>query len=808
VPDEPHMTASPLYAMGQLRRAIDSLAAGTDLGDRAQAEAKIARWRSVIAAMADGSLEAGSRTPVAGAPVWVTLEVAHGGFATGRFLAETPPDAQELVLLSRLDDGPPGLAGRERVNLWYLSDAGQQELLQMLAGDRYRVEVPEDAGLLVVAWLLEHGHYEAALDLVSELRPWMGRLRFTPRIAAEPRPAGPLVRVQTAGQVAAAMKDMRSRPQIAVMRETLSVWQPLFDRLVALWCDTVDGGLPQLAQDDAGEPGAAAVTGGWPCRRWPADWTQRRRAWLADYDEAARPHGRAGQHRSAKSNFARLRSALESCEEDSSALSGRDVGWIRRALANTITRHGAPGSPSRAALRAVQQEVMRRAAYADLARIVAARLGQFPADGGIPSLAGIAADVAGGEDQDVPEGEPVPAHLVKKASRALEAPVGELVERGIIGSGEVLAAVLPQITAQVLAADFDDPQLSTVYGQAYAAFRRRRSLLLLNLEHQVRFEELPWIAAMQPFRTASADTARAARQVLTQVTTLALTSFPQAILPNPLVSEMSTLAAQAGLSLPLVEEVAADIFMGTFTRKWALAAAVASTSLEGTLYARYYALPGQQAWTGSPRRASQVATGRWGKKTAEGFAVLCAARSGEARATGEPGRSVAVNGTILEQSQILTTHNLAVLIDSLDLRDRISSLAPGLADRAFAWLVRLLGHRPADRRAQLQAVKNAAYAWRQAICFLSLCEAPVQADALERLKGHVQAADEDFQARFRPAVDGLAHVIAGGHFDAAGFASAPGGGRRFLGWSAGPHWILSPATPRPSDRQTPDNDQS
>ena len=88
-----------------------------------------------------------------------------------------------------------------------------------------------------------------------------------------------MVRVQAAGKVAAAMNAMRPRPQIAVMRETLGVWYPLFDRLVALWCDTVDGDLPRLA------PGSGtdrAVTGGWPCRRWPADWAERRRTWLAD----------------------------------------------------------------------------------------------------------------------------------------------------------------------------------------------------------------------------------------------------------------------------------------------------------------------------------------------------------------------------------------------------------------------------------------------------------------------------------------------------------------------------------------------
>lgn len=186
MPDEPRTAASTWYAIGQLQRAIESLAASQDAAGLTRAEAKIARWRSVVAGMTGGSLSAGSRTPATGTPAWVTLEVAHGGFATGRLLAETALDADELRLLGELPGDVPGLTGRERVNLWFLGDAGQQDLLRALAEGRHRVEVPEDAGLLVVARLLEHGHLEAALDLVSELRPWMGRLRFTPRLAAAP----------------------------------------------------------------------------------------------------------------------------------------------------------------------------------------------------------------------------------------------------------------------------------------------------------------------------------------------------------------------------------------------------------------------------------------------------------------------------------------------------------------------------------------------------------------------------------------------------------------------------------------------
>jgi hypothetical protein len=275
--------------------------------------------------------------------------------------------------------------------------------------------------------------------------------------------------------------------------------------------------------------------------------------------------------------------------------------------------------------------------------------------------------------------------------------------------------------------------------------------------------------------------------MLAQVTLVAMTGFPQAIVPNKLVREMSTLAAQAGISVPLVEEVAADIFMGTFTDKWRQAAAIASRVLAGTLYARYYDLPDVQAWAKQPAGSAI----RWGKPTTEQFAGLCRARSAEARASAGNGSYVAANGAVLEQAQILTTHNLAALTGTLELRERVAAMAPDLADRAFTWAVRRQ-QQPSDPwRARLQAVKNAAYAWRQAIFFLSLCGDSDQAEVFARLRRLVDASAGDFAARFRPAVDGLDHVISGDRFDDSGRVQATGGGRRFLGWSVGPHWTLA-----------------
>jgi hypothetical protein len=742
------------YAYGQLERALRSTASAPDGAARARARAKAGRWADVLAGMTGGTLEIGSRTPVADTPAWVTLEVAHGGFATGRYLAEVPVHAGEAALAA----GGPGTTDRERLNLWYLTDAGLATLRAALAAESYRVEVPEDAALPVVAWLLDHGHAEAALDLVAELRPLLHRLRLAPLPGATPRPPGALVRLTTVGEVRESLRAATTKPAIAAMLETLRVWLPLFDRLVALWGDTVDGDLPRLT-------GSGVVDGGWPCRRWPEDWPRRRAQWLADHATASARHSASKAHTHPKSNFARLHRALLTCEHDSAGLTGRDVGWIRRALANTIAKHGAPGSEPRAALRAAQAAVAARPTHAELAAALAARLDRYPAGGGLP-----------GADPVVAE---APPHLAAKVARALEAPIEELVARDVITSGDVLATVLPQVTAQLLAANLEDGPLAALYAQTYAAFRRRRGLLLLDLEHQVRIEELPWIRALEPLRAHRPDAARAARHTLTQTVLLALGAFPQAILPNTLVRELGALAKQAGVPMPLVEEVAADIFTGTFTAKWRTAAEIASRVLAGTLYARYYDLP--EAW---PEPAPRPRWSRaFGKRTAGDFAAVCVARAAEARPGGGRG-FVAANGTVLEQSQILTTQNLAVLVEELELRDRVRALAPRLAGEVFAGVVRRLATRVDDPHAALQTVKNAAYAWRQALFFLSFCDEPAQRAAVERLAGAAAGLP-----RFAPAVSGLAHVVAGGRFTASGTV-ADGPGRRFLGWTTGTHWCL------------------
>ena len=767
---EEEMAASPLYALGRLQRAIETASNHPDPETRRRAEAKAQVWEAVLRGMASGTLDVGSRTPVADTPAWVTLEVAHGGFATGRYVAEGPLADDERVLLERLPAAVNVGSERAQLNAWFLTDDGLEHLAAVLDGGQYAVDVPEHGALLVAAWLVENGHDALALDLVAELYPLIDRLRFYPVETDRPPASGAVVHLRSAGDVSAQLARVTVQPQVAAMNEAIGTWLPLYDRLVPLWLDTVE--------DD------------WPCRTWPTDWTERRAGWLSDFWAAEHASQLCGEHRKPRSNFFILRDALERCETDSRALTGRDVGRVRMALRRSVARWGEPDSEPLAALRLAQNEWASRPTHKQVADVLVERLAPIPKNGGIADLNRLLAPV----NVDAPTDREVrvPESLVRKLERALEAPIEELIERRVVSSSEVLAEVLPQITSHVAAGAFDDPKLRELYGRTYAAFRHRRSLLLLNLEHQVQIDELPWVKAVEPFRQRRADSGVKAHDTLRHACLLALSSFPQTILPNPLVRELTALAKQAEVEIPFVEEVAADIFMGSFTLKWRKAAAVAADVMAGSLYARYFDLPPATAWPAIDERTSWVTERvktRWGKKTAVDFTQVCNERGGEA-ALGD-GNFVARNGTVIEQSQILTTHNLAPLVDRLALTSRVSDSGAGWATAAFGWIVKEQTTRYDSWRSQLQMLKNTAYAFRQALFFLSFVDTNTQRQAIDGLRSRAGSESDEWRARFAAVIDGLDAVLDGGQFDTTGRAGATG--RRFLGWSVGRHWLLPPA---------------
>ena len=776
----------PGYLLGKLARALSASERHADPAVRARAAERALRLERALSGLLSGDIDVGSRTPT-GAPAWATLEVVTGGFATGQLLAAGPLLPHEEALLARLPtEGTP----RARLNAYHLGEEGLAALAARLRDGCYRVSVPEEGALLVVAWLIARGKIDRAHALLEPLAGWFDRLRFYPAAADSPQRQSAFVCLQPVKDTIASLSSVRVRPQIAKMNETLRVWSPLEDRLVVLLHETLDGEAPSVVLDPAcqivkGARGGPLVAGGVPLSKIPGGWEARARALLDEHRELCKIHTGCSRRSGEKSSLGRLVSCVEG------ALSHTEPhqkwqGIARTTLATIAHKRGGPDSLQRKALREIQASVAANPTSAELASVLVDRLSSLPGEGSIESLEPLVGPTTAEEakQRKIREGIAIPAALEGKLERSLAAPVEDLVARGVIPSGEVLAIVAPQITSQVRAAGISDPELRRLYESIYSAFRRRRSLLLLHLQHQVRIEELPWVAAIDSER-GSLGAEILSRQTLERLATLAITSFPDVILPNKLITELDALSKGALLHLPLTEELAADIFMGAFSSKFLSAAKSAARLLSGTLYERYYGLPFARVLA-MPEPSVEPKRKKKSPASATPSAEL-AALCGELALAGPSGRwSVARNGTIIEQQQILTTHNLAVLFEALSLGTSLREELPELAARCFRSICRQHTQRIDDWRSNLLRLKSTAYAWRQMIFFLSIAG---DDESLPFLALAREETPEPLRERFAPALRGLELAARGGRFGPDGTAEG-GAARRFLGWTLGKHWLL------------------
>ncbi|GAA1101429.1 transcriptional regulator [Nocardiopsis composta] len=738
------------YPVGRLAKAFSTALTHHDPRVRSAAAERTEAWRRVVAGMADRTLAIGSRTPVAGMPAWVTPEVLHGGFATGRPAAGGPLRPQEQELAARF--GLP--ADRRALYAHHLTEEGLAELTALLDGGGYELELPEQAALLAVAWLVRAGDTAAALRLLSVIEPFAAELCFTPRPAPGRRPLGGFVYRHTVEDVRGELEDREENPRVSAQQEALAVWNPFADRVLEHWLRTADGG---------GDVDAVR----------PDGWVAQGAGLLAEYERLAAEHTRCTKHRRPKENLAILLAALREAVEEG-RVGARRRGLLRHAVRSMVRKRGLPGSDRHTALRAEQAAHAAAPSHRVLGRLLSARLAPLPQATGAPLAAELLGPTSAAEAGafGVPADRPIPPKLRAITLRCLAAPLDDLVAAGLVPSAEVLAELVPALSAEAEAASAPDPALGRLVAANYRAFRNRRSLLLLNLERQVRVDELPWTQELLPHRAARKARGAAARSVLLEVGGAALAHFPGTIAPNPLVAEFSALSRAAGLGLPFTEELAADIFMGEFSPKFLRAAEIAALLLDGGLYARYYGIDYEQLFDHGGDAPAR------GSADVSPFSLLCRRRAGAA------GSGVAAAGMVIEQQQILTTHNLAVLVHA--------GVGPGdggwagPARRAFAVAAGIVERLP-RLSGPLGHVKNAAFAWRQAVFFLDRCSADERREVLSWMYEHAAGLPGHAWKRLSPVLKGLDAVLDGGDLD----RDRPHDARRFLGWSDRGHWMLS-----------------
>ncbi len=758
----PDTTPGLAYAHFQLAKALQSTQHHPDAQVRERAAARAERWRQILKHALRGTANYGSRTPFTELPAWTTLEVATGGFATGSLLAGGEPTDYERTLSATV----PGVRVEQMrldLNLWHLTEAGLDHLQRMLGEGCYRIDLPEESALSMVAWLVEQGRIEQAHEVIEAIAPFFDRLRFFPARTESALPLLAEVSIFSAADVGQRLSQLSAQPRLATQRRAIEKRLPLYDATIALFL--------------------ATFVDGWPGQRYPDGWDASAKALLARIASAR--SGASADSAEHKRRSSELFALLAVCAADASALNGRQVGRIRRIVDDFVRAHGAPGSPAHAARRRQQEREVASAPYHRIGHAVAARLAAYPGSEGIADFSALCEPITAEEAArfNIEPGLPLPDPVRERLLRCRRGTIAELVQAGIVTSSDTIARVLPALTAEIRSSELADPRLRQLYAATYRAFRKQRSLLLLNLQSQVRLNELPWIAVIAAYRASDSASTEMARVALVESAAVAITAFPHAILPNKLLNEFRALADSATLKLPLVDEIAADIFMGEFTNTFVDAARCAAQVVAGTLYAAYYDID-TDALAALPHRPETATGSRRSKDAFDALSNLAARRAGLADSWG----NVATNGAILEQSQILTTHNLAVLFDGAGLLAMLEPTLDALALKGFQWVCRRQQMRIPHWHARLVMLKNTAYAWRQMVFFLSMLDDHRRRHAFARIEAHFYAQPENFRSRFEPVMQGLRLAASGRTLPQQ--APAPDGARVFTGWTTGPHWLL------------------
>jgi hypothetical protein len=646
----------------------------------------------------------------AGYPAWVTPQVTHAGFVTGVALAALKPDdvPNQTVL-----DGP-------------LLDT-------MLDSGLYHVQYPEHGALLVVAALRRAGDHAAADALLGQLRPYFDALRLYPEAANVPVRPTPTVSVSTVQDARAALRatiadiENPAKRQVKCQASALTGWVPFRHKLLALFARTVVcGHMPEYERTSAPtviggffhkgrvRPGRKYVPGcghrscGWPLQQLDCPgWTADAAALLQEYEELCRTTLNVYRNGSSMHTLA---TCLRECVGGSSkTMLPRMVGLLRDVLAGWQSTRGVPGSSPVfdqyvAGINKCRNAVVTRTkTVVQACRVLLTRLDAFDNSRGIEHPDSVLVDFT--DDDDVTR-LAVPKSLHHIVERTVETTAGDLVTRGLVTSAEMLAAIVQPLTASATCNAITDVALQRLQYALRVAFCHRRSLLLLNLKHQTTFTDLPWVPPLLALCAGDTNVeAHAARNVLVELLSVMFTAFPHTIVPNKLLQSIRTLCTTAKIeNVPLVDEIAADIFMHAFTPKFLVAARIAAVTA-GDLYCKYYNIGDEYARLLDARfQASE-------------FAALCAST-----VTGGMRYSVVHNAMIIERQQILTTQNLAVLLPLLPQPVDYAAMAT----KSWNWICAHVDDvfMYAYLMSTLTLRKDVAYAWRQCVYYLSHVEEP------------------------------------------------------------------------------------
>jgi len=667
-----------------------------------------------------------------------------------------------------------------------LTEDGLSQLYKLYYSGCYKINIPEEGALLTIAWLLSNDLFSQVAQIIDEILPYMDSLRFYPVITDEPVGNSSEFYLSTVGDCIQKLKQFKSGADILRQKETISIWIPLYDEFISHFIQAIKGVLPvvkgtQTISSEGKIENIYQLISDEVKYEFSDEWISKLKALYEKYRNYCAIHRYSRKPYKRNSSLKQIVTLAHEMIKLDFKLTKSQFNQLSFLIGRYITKHGLPESDQNKLLRARQKEQISGPLFEDIAAILIERLQSEKIDKGIENLDPFLEPLIIKDKNGNARKITIPIYFKKRIEKCLTSSLNVLVERGLITSADTLAILLPQLTAEIQSSGIDDPNLHRLYSQLYKSFRKRRSLLLLNLESQIKVEEVPWIKAVLDNKPKSIDSQEIAKNALEEIATQTICSFPHAIIPNKLLQEFRMLAKTANIDLPFVDEVAADIFMGEFSDKFLAAAKIASSLLKGTIYERYYSIDFSVIDAIKLKNKQEESRFGFRRKTNSNqmsFAEICKSRA----KTEKVSYGVAANGAIIEQQQILTTQNLAVCFAAFDLKEKLHDVLIKLAQHCFQWICKRQQTKIDHWHGKLIMIKNTAYAWRQMIFYISMMDKDMVNSFIEWMYDYFETQSEEFKARFKPAIETLKCVVSGQKIN---------DGRVFLGWTTEKHWLLS-----------------
>lgn len=181
--------------------------------------------------------------------------------------------------------------------------------------------------------------------------------------------------------------------------------------------------------------------------------------------------------------------------------------------------------------------------------------------------------------------------VFKKLNKCVLYPLEELKSLGYIPSGETFVELSGGMEAFLNTVDIDFKEDIAIEEHLkyiiYKGFKNMRSLLLLNLESQLKLCEIPQYKVLCDVYKCNKRSSN--KLILSKLlVSYYINWFPEIIMPNRVVKMLYNLLKCEEKDLGLCEEIACDIFMGRFGEKYDTSLNIAQRNMCYTLYSKYY----------------------------------------------------------------------------------------------------------------------------------------------------------------------------------------------------------------------------